>query len=481
MRYRQEVQGSGLRAQGNSVNVFTQSPQPPALSQLRVAVVTAAMLLGAAPAWASVTLSVRVVRGGFDLDFGRVEPGQAANTEELELTLSSTGTAQYRLYQEARGFLVNERGLRLPDGVLLLQISRGMAGSPTTGGMLPVTDTPQELYVSSSSGSSDTLLLVYSVAAKPDLPAGTYRGVLRFTVESQDTGAIVTHTINVRLSVAEIVQLEPPAGGVSRLLLGSVGPGERSETVALPIAFRNNAAGAVSLLQEPVDGLSSPEGASLPPDALMFTVSSAQGSPAWRPVANHPERVLEDPRGELRQCTLSYAASLPMDQRAGRYRGMVRLRLIGPEGSTKDEWLLPVELEVPEVFTVSVSIPDGAEAMHFSRPASGSGVVQHTMKITVTTNMGKPYQVLGGLDHPLVLPTGEALPAAALSWSVAEPSRGKPLIAPESPVAIGLEPVYQSDSSGSSVAFLLHYRMDIPLDARNGVYAGQIHFSVTMF
>jgi hypothetical protein len=433
-------------------------------------------------AWAEVTLSVSVVRGGLDMDFGSIEAGEASRTEELELTLTSTGGAQYRVYQELPGLLINERGDRLPEGKLVMQISRGVTGTRGHEGIVAVTQPPQEIFVSNPSGTSDTLLVAYSIPPVPDLSAGSYRGLLRFTVESLDTGAMVTQTVTVHAVVVTVFRLERRGTGAHRVELGEIDPGERSSIQELVFDIVNNTAAPTQVVQELGDPLSDGRGDTLPKDALAYTIVSNQGSGPWRSVAVSPEVALTDERGELQDFRIAYAVTIPSDQPAGAYQGSLRLRLVNLGTSAADELWVPLEVTVREVFTMSVQpIDGGGETLHFNPPLVGDGAVERSLVVEIRTNMGRPYQVLAGLDHPLVLGTGEVLPSGALVWSLPKTEHGAALIEPNTPVAIGYEPLYQSDAKGSPDSFILTYRLTVPPDARSGLYSGQLRFTITMF
>ena len=451
-------------------------------SVVRVVVVALlGVMLSGPAAWAAVTLSVRSVRGGLDLDFGTIAAGEASRTEELELAVTNTGSAQYRIYQEFPDLLVNERGDRLPEGRLMMQLARGVTGTRATDGIVAVTQSPQELFVSGASGTSEVLLVAYSLSAAGDLPAGSYRGVLRFTVEALDTGAIVTETITVRAAVSTVFGLERADVTPDRIQLGEVEPGARSSVEALPLRIINNTASPTQVTQELVQPLTNGRGDTLAMDALAATVTSSQGIESWRPVVVSPEVVLTDERGELREVRLAYAATIPADQPAGTYQGALRIRLSNLSTSAADERLLPVEVVVSELFTMAVkSMEDASGRLHFS-PPSADAPVERTMVVDIRTNMRRPYQVLAGLDHALVLETGETLPPEAFVWSIPKTERGTSLVASNSPVTVGYEPVYQSDANGSPDSFVLACRLTIPPDARDGLYSGQLQFTITTF
>ena len=433
-------------------------------------------------AWASVAVEARLVRGGLDLDFGTLPAGEASRTEELELTLTSTGTSQYRLYQEFLGSLVNERGERLPEGKLVMQISRGLTGTRGAEGILPVSETSQELFVSDAAGSSDALLVAYAIQPSPDVQAGTYRGVLRFTTESLDTGAINTQTVNVQVVIPPGLGLEPDSPDSLRIELHDTEPGARSQIQEVGFRIRNNTGGSTQVTHELVEPLATTAGEALPPEALTFAVRTAQEGESWRTASVHPDVVLSDERGELRDIWLTYAVEIPVDQPAGRYRGVIRVGLTSLGTSATHELLVPVELVVSEVFTMSVKPVDSSEGrLHFGPPSAGGEPDEQRIVVEIRTNLGRPYQVLAGLDHPLVLETGETLPADSLVWSIPQAEHGTALIAARTPVNVGYEPVYRSDASGSSDSFVVNYRLTAPADAKSGMYSGKLHFTITVF
>lgn len=442
-------------------------------------VATAALAVLLSPsAEAAVALTLRLVRGGLDLDFGTIQTGQPVVTQELELTLTNSGSAQYRLYQELPNFLVNERGSRLPDDALIMQLSRGTTGSLATGAIVPVTTQAQELFVSNRSGSSDTLLLAYSIRSDNALPSGSYRGILRFRVELLDTGAITTQTLTVRLVVSGESSLERSAASPSRLDFGSVSPGSRSSELIQELTLRNNTATAVQFLQDVPEVLVNGEGERLPLTGIVYALTATEGVKGWQALSESTQPLLMENDVFARPVRLAYAVEVPLNQRAGLYRGMIRLRLAAAGTGFSPELRLPVSVEVPEVFTVSVKPADGASRLDFGRTPASDGPVERSMTIQINSNLGRSYQVLAGLNHALVLPTGETLPPKALVWSVRQAQQGRAVVASDSSVPVGSTPIYQSDASGSPETLTLLYRLSIPEDAKDGVYSGQVDVSV---
>lgn len=428
---------------------------------------------------AAVSLSVHVVRGGLDLDFGAITPDGTSRTEELELTVSNTGDQPYRVYQELTE-LTNERGERFPAEGLRMQLSQGLTGTRGTSGIAPVTSHLEEIFISDAQGRSDTLLVAYIVSSVAGVPAGAYRGVLRFSVESADATAV--ETIPVRLDVDTILSLQQWGSSRSVLSLGAIEPGARSSVEELLLQVSNNTSGSTQLIQEVVGPLVNERGDTLPEGALEMRVSSRQGDAPWRPLGIGPEVVLIDDRGSLEEIRLGYVVTTEPDQAAGIYRGTLRFRMDSLVSSASDELVMPIELQVKEIFTMSVTSisGDGTELWFVSRPGIATPE-ELNLRVEIQTNMGRPYQVLAGLDHPIVLSTGDELPADALVCSATDTQFGRIVAVPETPVAVGYEPLYESNPRGASDQFVLSCRLTIPPDAREGRYVGRLRFSITVF
>ena len=301
-------------------------------------------------------------------------------------------------------------------------------------------------------------------------------------MESQDTGAVATHTVNVRLIVQSAFRMQRQDPGSSRLELGRVDPGERSAVQELALGLVNNVGAGVQLLQELTAPLSNDHGDLLPLDALEYRITSGQGEGGWRPMASGTEVLATDPRGELTELRAAYAAVVPAQQPAGTYQGTLRLSASSAGVSAAEETAVELAVTVNELFTMSVLPVDGAgSTLEFSPERGDEGPVERRVRVEIRSNLRRPYQVSAGLDHPLVLPSGETLPREVLTWSMQEAARGTMLVSGGAPVAVGYEPVYQSDAQGSPDAFILTYRLAVPPETRGGFYSGQLRFSITMF
>jgi hypothetical protein len=203
---------------------------------------------------------------------------------------------------------------------------------------------------------------------------------------------------------------------------------------------------------------------------------------SWRPIGLTPEPIVTAISSGSRTLDLAYAISAPPDQPAGRYVGVLHLIMTTQSPPTRDALAIPVEVVIKETMTMSVESPeDGAGALEFGRQQEDGQPVERSLWVAIQTNLGRPYQVLAGLDHPLVLPTGEQLPQDVLACGVEQAEQGVPLSGAARPMRVGYQPIYQSDAKGASAKFLLRCRLLLPRQARDGRYSSRLRFTIMTF
>ena len=130
-------------------------------------------------------LSVEVVGGGSELDFGSVRQGESPPRKELVVGMRCNLRRPYQITQEAFGPLQNERGDVIPLERFTC-VTYGATGNKTKGQLgakqpTPVTDKPLILFVSDEEGRGDYFTVGYNVAPPPDQHYGEYTTVLTFT------------------------------------------------------------------------------------------------------------------------------------------------------------------------------------------------------------------------------------------------------------------------------------------------------------
>lgn len=151
-------------------------------------------LLVPSGARAELTLQVVPLQGSRDIDFGEAqslgpqgEPQGDTMVRQVRLVITNSNSSQrYQIFQRMNEPWKNVAGKELP-----LETIRFYVAESKTSGIIqvpnptPLTLGEQELFLSDSTGSSDQLLVVYTVQVPPGQRAGDYRSTMTFRVVSQ--------------------------------------------------------------------------------------------------------------------------------------------------------------------------------------------------------------------------------------------------------------------------------------------------------
>jgi len=159
----------------------------------RFGLVVGLVLSGACLVQAEVTLQVRPVRGGIDLDFGNAGSlGSQGESEsdivirQLRVSITSTSGARYQVFQRLNGPWVNEQREAFP-----LEAVRFFISETTTDGIVrfpnptPMNEWEEEIFLSNAAGEDEDFLMTYTVQVPVGQRAGRYRANLTFRVVSQ--------------------------------------------------------------------------------------------------------------------------------------------------------------------------------------------------------------------------------------------------------------------------------------------------------
>ncbi|MDP3722310.1 MAG: hypothetical protein Q8R91_02285 [Candidatus Omnitrophota bacterium] len=435
---------------------------------------------------ASLTLSVSSLRGGSTIDLGRLGAHQRTTHEEVTIELAGAAGTSYRLLQSLSSPLRNEAGTVLEPSRVMLELAGGDSGTVRFRAPAPLSEGTTELFTSSSTGQSERLTAIYSVSVD-DLPeGGAYAGTLTYTMQEVEGSSVETVTVPIRLLVQPVVSLAVSEGSPARVAFGSLDPGSAATARALSLTLVNNTAAPMQLTQDVEASVVNEQGEPLPLAAVRMRLASA--TTATEEQALEPRMRLlasERPRGPSERVELSYHVTVPDDQPAGQYRGILRFTLVAPGGVMGGEPVslqVPMELEIRERLSLSVQAAEGGPPeLVFTRLTPGTTSSPKTLLVTVQTNTGRAYELAQVLSHRLVNDEGRQLPEDALSWTAHPVERGRVVVGQRAPVPVGRGLIYQSDEHGASVEFPISYQVDIPEDASAGVYHSSLVYTVTSF
>ena len=432
---------------------------------------------------AAPTLSVSSLRGGSTSDLGELTATRRSSHEEVTVVAANT-TAQYRVMSELSRPLINERGVVLDLSLIMMEVVEGNTGTARFRGAATMPGGPVEVFTSNSSGQADRLKIIYSINVAQLPQAGIYTGALTFSLQPTDGSSVQTTTVPMRLLVNPGASLQVSDFSNDRLRFGNLDPGKVSDPRRISLDIAGNLPGAFQLLQTVEARLMNERGEAFPLNAIHATASLGGSALLHQALEPHMTLVASEWGAESqRRVDLTYVVSVPPDQRAGVYRGLLSFTLSGlPTAGTPEPLVVrvPIELEVNAVLSLSVQPAQGGSLeLTFLHLEPGTTSAPQTLQLEVQTNLEQGYEIAQDLSGPLVSASGRQLPSDALTYQASGPAGGYVLASQETPVPVGKSLVYQSEEQGGTVALAVQYRVHVPTDATADTYRSTLWCSVT--
>ncbi len=436
---------------------------------------------------AAARVTATGLRGGSSIDLGDVGGLRRTTHEEVTIRISNTAGAQYRVFQLLSGRLVNERGAALEASAVMMEVRGGNSGTVRARAATPLSGQTAELLTSDASGTPDTLTVIYSLSVTDAPQAGTYMGAMTYTLQSVDGSAVDTQTLPVRLLVQPAASIAAADDSLDRVSFGSLEPGHTSAPRRLGLALAGNIPGPMQVTQFVDAPLVNERGEALPLSAVHVSASAA-GAGSVEGALEPRMRLPAGDRGAEaeRRLELHYTVTIPEDQPAGFYHGILRFVFAGPSGMGDTEGLTfqsPIEVEVLPVLSLSMQPAAGGRLeLTFTGLTPGHTSPPQTLLVEVKTNTRRPYEVLQELAHRLVSDEGQQLPEEAFVCQATDgPGRGQLGMAQSTRVPVGRSSLYQSDEVGAPGTFSLSCHVKISPDASAGTYRSSLLFTVTSF
>jgi len=427
-------------------------------------------------------ITVTPYQGGSGIRFTGVTRASRENSE-VRIRINSTEAEPYQVRQRLVSPIVNERGIRLPDNVLTVSTVRGSNALGTlymgTGTSLSYSDSL--IYSSSSSGAGDSFILVFSLDGRNINDSGRYRGKINFSLIPQGGGT--PQNVIVNLEIDASVKLEftlAPAQGSSWLRLDTASDNTMHNRIICSIKsdiYRN------AILTQRVDSqLRNEQGRLLPADVLRFYLSGVRkGNTAFRSkqiIPSHSTAVYSSAQGYAETFYLNfYIDSQALAKTiAGNYRG--RLFYTFTAGNMTKTFPIDVLVCVRRVFDIEVSDDD---PISFSNVDPTGPVQEKTVTVKVTSNIGRPYQVIQGMPQAMTSQAGDKVPEHLFSQrqSLRKGKTGINNFKNFRGVPRGYSVVFNSDTIGSSAEFDLTYQLTPSYDITWGKYSTKIIYSLS--
>lgn len=438
-------------------------------------------------AYAAFSVSVTPFQGGFDLRFGKISVAEQASNVEVVVSITSDIGKQYRLIQTLIEPLTNAQGNTMLSQKNLFVY--GIRGSNKFGTLaveeeIPVSLGRTILYTSNPTGESDSFTLVYGLRGPFEVPSGSYRGRIGFTLEPIDaTQEPVTAILNIfaEIESESSIEIKTPTGSKS-ISLNAAREEARSSQVSVDIlgGFGNQ----FKIIQSITEPLTSLDGKEFPYDVLSFVVSGLEkgsGPTQLTPLSGHDEVIYtSNPQGDAESFTIEYNLGDLSGQKAGKYRTRIRYLLEGfGAGGMGLIDTLDLEVENPPIFDLAIT-PELGGTIRFSEVTPLAPPKTYEVIFEIKSNLGRQYQVTQNTPSLLTNREGNIIPQKHFTLRQEDLGTKGILKYPnKTELAIGRMVLFISDKEGSSDKFKVIYELESPRSVLSGDYSTTFTYSIT--
>jgi hypothetical protein len=447
------------------------------------------LALNITPACAEFSLSVRPYEGGYDLNFGKIGLGASGANQEVIVNIRSDIGKQYRLIQSFFEPLTNSQGVSIPpQNTCFLYALRGSAkyGTLSVDQETPVNFSRSIIYTSNSQGLSDGFTLVYSLKGPFQVPSGSYRGRIGFSLEAIDSNqspATVFMNIFCEVESAEYIQIKT-IDGSKTLRLNSQNPDSRSCLVSFNIL--SGLGGQYRIIQSINEPLRSNEGFALPEGAVVFQmeqISKGSGPHQETPVSARSQTLYSsDGKGSPDNFIENLRLADLSGVKAGTYKTNVAYLIEESNGQTTkrlDNYLL--EVEVANEFDLELKTESGAGVILFKDLGPNKPARTFEIEVTVKTNLGKQYLVTQKVTSDLTNKAGKSIPSKyfTIRTETLNNTKGILKFPQNAEVKPGDTVLFVSDKKGSADTFKTVYELSAPEGVVAGDYSASVVYSLS--
>jgi hypothetical protein len=445
--------------------------------------------LGMKPACAEFSLSIRPYEGGYDLNFGKTGLGASGTNQEVVVNIRSDINKQYRLIQTFFEPLTNSQGVSIPlQNTCSLYALRGSAkyGTLSVEQETPVSFSRTIIYTSNAQGLSDNFTLVYSLRGPFQVPSGSYRGRVGFSLEAIDSNqppATVFMNILCEVESAEYIQIKTIDGGKT-LRLNS----KNQDSQVCPVSFNilSGLGRQYRIIQSISEPLRSNEGVTLPEGSMVFwmeKITRGSGPGRETPVSLRPQLLYQsDAQGSPDNFIENFKLTGLSGVKAGTYKTNVSYLIEESNGQTTkrlDNYLLEVEVE--NEFDLELKTESGAGVILFKDIGPNQPPRTFAIEVLVKTNLGKPYQLTQKVTSDLTNKGGKSIPAKYFTLRTESFNETKGVLKfPQSTeVKSGDTVLFVSDKKGSADSFKTVYELAAPEGVVAGDYSASVIYSLS--
>jgi hypothetical protein len=447
------------------------------------------LALNVKPACAEFSLSVKPYEGGYDLNFGKIGLGASGANQEVIVNIRSDIGKQYRLIQTFFEPLTNSQGISIPtQNTCFLYALRGSAkyGTLSVEQETPVNFARSIIYTSNSQGLSDSFTLVYSLKGPFQVPSGSYRGRVGFSLEAIDSNqppATAFMNILCEVESAEYIQIKT-LDGDKRLRLNSRSLDSRSCLVDFNVL--SGLGSQYRIIQSITEPLRSSEGFELPEGAVVFQmeqITKGSGPHQETPVSMRPQTIYSsDGKGNPENFIENFRLVDLSGVKAGTYKTNVAYLIEESNGQTTKRlgnYLL--EVEVVNEFDLELKTESGGGVIQFKDIGPNKPARTFWIEVTVKTNLGKPYLVTQKVTSDLTNKAGKSIPSKYFTIRTETVNNTKGIL--KFPQNTEFKPgdtvLFVSDKKGSADTFKTVYELSAPVGVIAGDYSASVVYSLS--
>lgn len=437
-------------------------------------------------AFATFSLSVSPYEGGYDLRFGNINLTADRANKEVTVSVNSTIGKQYRIIQTLLDPISNAQGITIAQNNFFVYGIRGTNKFGTLGveQEVPVNLGRTIIYTSNTSGTPDSFTLVYSLKGPLEVPPGSYRGRISFTLEPIDTTqAAVRVILNIFAEAEAQSSIEVKTStGSKTITLSSAREEQQAEDVLVNI--KGGMGSQFKIVQSIREGLVSSEGNQLSEGAVNVMVKEARKGTGLSSATNLSSQrqtlYTSGLRGEAESFIVTYSLGDLSKEKAGRYRTSLKY-LLESTGYAKESIIetLALEVENERVFDLIVT-PEMGGTLQFRDLKPQQPPRINEVVLAVKTNIAKPYQVSQGISSPFTNREGKTIAGEYFTLKTESlDAKGVLKYPNKTEVKIGDAVLFVSDKFGSADSFKVIYELAIPPDLHAGDYSTRITYTIS--
>jgi len=436
---------------------------------------------------AAFNISATPYEGGYDLRFGKVNSaGPWVNKEVIVNIISDIGK-QYQVVQRLLEPLTNSQGIALAQNNLYVYAIRGTNkyGTLAVEQEIPVFLGRTIIYTSNPAGLSDSFQLVYVLKGPFDVPSGSYRGRIAFTLEPIDS---TQEQVTVILNILAEVEVESSitiktATGSKTISLNSAR--EEMNSADVVVEIKGDLGRPYRVLQQVSQPLTSPEAKELPFESVNFLagqIKKGSGAIQLTPLSPRMDEIYKSGQmGESESFLITYTLGDISQASAGRYRTNIRYFLEDSlSGQTNLIDTLGLDVEIERIFDIIARTESGVGTIEFRDLKPQQPPKTFEVAIQIKTNIGKQYQVSQNVLTELVNKEGQKIPSEYFTLkTVSLDTKGLLKFPNKAEVKRGETVLFVSDKEGSSDNFKVIYELVCPASIKAGDYSTSVAYTLS--